>query len=102
MFGWKEMAKDLGPMGTYRVQMLGDKQAGGIMKNPMNGAPSCWLVYFFVTDRKHSTEKAKKLGAQALMENAPIPELGAFSMFTDPVGATFAMFQPNMSATGKC
>ena len=93
MFGWKEQAKDMGPMGTYRVQMLGDKQAGGIMKNPMNGAPSAWLVYFHAPDLAKATEKAKKLKAKALMENTPIPEVGSFSMLADPVGATFALFQ---------
>lgn len=101
MFGWREEPKDMGPMGTYRVQMLGDKQAGGIMKNPMNGAPSCWLVYFFTTDLAGSTQKAKQLGAKALVENTPIPGVGSFSMLQDPLGATFALFQPN-TAAGAC
>jgi predicted enzyme related to lactoylglutathione lyase len=100
MFGWKEQAKEIGAMGTYRVQLLGDKQAGGIMKNPQNGAPSCWLVYFLVEDLAKATTRAKKLTAKALVENTPIPEVGSFSMFTDPVGATFALFQEGRK-TGK-
>jgi predicted enzyme related to lactoylglutathione lyase len=32
------------------------------------------------------------------MESVPIPEVGAFSMLTDPTGAMFALFQPNMTA----
>ena len=40
VFGWSDEPKDLGPMGTYHVQMLGDKQVGGLMKNPMPGAPT--------------------------------------------------------------
>jgi len=79
-------------MGTYHCQVIDGKQAGGLMKNPMNGAPSCWLVYFFVEDLPAATEHAKRLGATALMENAPIPEVGAFSMLRDPVGAVFALF----------
>ncbi len=94
MFGWKEQPKDMGPMGTYRVQLLGDKQAAGIMKNPMNGAPSAWLVYFLAPELARATKRARDLGAKALMENTPIPEIGAFSMLCDPVGATFALFQP--------
>ncbi|MCK5945016.1 MAG: VOC family protein, partial [Planctomycetes bacterium] len=101
MFGWQDDPKDMGPMGTYHCQMLGDKQAGGIMKNPQNGAPSAWLVYFLVEDLKAATEKAKTLGANAMMENAPIPEVGAFSMLADPVGAVFALFQGNEDL-GKC
>jgi predicted enzyme related to lactoylglutathione lyase len=73
--------------------MLGDKQAGGIMKHPMPGMPSCWVIYFLVEDLAASTAKAKQLGATAMMELVPIPEIGHFSMLTDPVGAMFALFQ---------
>ena len=101
MFGWRDEPKDMGPMGTYHVQMLGDKQAGGMMKNPQNGAPSCWLAYFFTMDLAGSTQKAKQLGARSMMENTPIPGVGSFSLLLDPVGAAFALFQPDMSA-GAC
>jgi predicted enzyme related to lactoylglutathione lyase len=102
VFGWKEQTKDMGPMGIYRVQLLGDKQAGGMMKHPQPGAPSCWLAYFFAPDLAGTTAKAKKLGAKAMVENAPIPGIGAFSILTDPAGATFALFQANMAPNGTC
>ena len=93
LFGWTEETKDMGPLGTYHVQKLGDAQAAGLMKNPENGAPDAWLVYFLVTDLASSTSKAKTLGATAMMENQPIPELGAFSMLSDPAGAVFALYE---------
>lgn len=96
LFGWQEQPKDLGPMGTYRVQLLGDAQAGGIMKNPSNGAPSAWLAYFLAPDLARATANSKQLRAKPLVENAPIPGIGAFSMLQDPVGAVFALFQPSM------
>lgn len=99
VFGWRAEPKPLPDGSVYRVQMLGDKQAGGLMKHPMPGAPSCWVVYFFVEDLAAATKKAKGLGASARMENVPIPAVGAFSMLHDPTGALFALFQPNM--TGK-
>lgn len=96
MFGWQDEPKDMGPMGTYHVQTLGGKQAGGLMKNPMEpGSPSCWVVYFFVLDLSAATNKAKQLGATAMMENTPIPGVGSFSMLMDPTGAAFALFQPS-------
>jgi predicted enzyme related to lactoylglutathione lyase len=98
LFGWKEQPKDMGPMGTYRVQMLGDKQAGGIMRNPQNGAPSAWLAYFLAPDLAAATAKAKQLGAKPCVENMPIEGIGAFSMLIDPVGAVFALFAPAMAA----
>ncbi len=93
LLGWREDPKDMGPMGTYRVQMLSGTQAAGMMKNPMNGAPDAWLVYFAVDDLKSATRQAVELGGQACVECLPIPGVGAFSMFTDPVGAVFALFQ---------
>ncbi len=98
LFGWQPETKDMGEAGLYRVLMLGGKQAGGLMRHPMPGAPSCWVVYFFVEDLAVATKKGKQLGAVAMMESVPIPEVGAFSMLTDPTGAMFALFQPNMTA----
>lgn len=102
LFGWKPQPKDMGSMGTYYVQDLAGKQAGGLMKNPQPGAPSFWLVYMFTMDLAGHTKKAKSLGATAMMESVPIPEIGAFSMLTDPSGAVFALFQPAMPAGGNC
>ncbi|MCB9884756.1 MAG: VOC family protein [Planctomycetes bacterium] len=97
-FGWQPIVKDIGEAGTYNVQMLGDKQAGGMMKVPMPGMPSCWAVYFFVTDLDASGDKAKKLGATPMHENIPIPQIGRFSMYSDPVGAMFMLFEPDMNS----
>jgi len=100
--GWQGHAMDMGPAGLYRMQMLGDKQAGGIMKHPMPDMPSCWVVYFFVEDLAASTAKAKELGATAMMELVPIPNVGHFSMLTDPVGAMFALFQAHPNLGTDC
>lgn len=94
VFGWSDEPKDMGPMGTYHVMKLGDKQVGGMMKNPQNGAPSCWLAYFFVEDLAAATQKAKGLGATVLVANAPIEGIGGFSLLVDPVGAVIALFWP--------
>ncbi|MBL8695147.1 MAG: VOC family protein [Planctomycetes bacterium] len=92
LLGWKEQAKDMGPMGTYHVQLLGDKQAGGIMKHPQPGVPSAWLAYFFVTDLRHSTDRAKSLGAAIFVDSMAIPGVGSFSLLQDPTGAHVALF----------
>lgn len=101
VFGWREDPLDMGPMGTYRRQMLGDKQVGGMMKNPGGGAPHAWLVYFLAPDLRGSTQKAKQLGATVLVDSMPIPKIGAFSMFVDTVGAPFAMFCPETPVSGR-
>jgi uncharacterized protein len=101
LFGWKPDTKQVAPGVHYSVQMCGDKQAGGLMKHPMPGLPSCWVVYFFVEDLAKATAKAKQLGATAMMEGVPIPGVGQFSMVTDPCGAMFALFQAN-EGLGQC
>jgi predicted enzyme related to lactoylglutathione lyase len=78
------------------VQKLNGKEAGGLMQNPQNGAPDCWLAYFLTPDLKDSTRKAKSLGATIMMEAAPIPGIGAFSLLADPVGAVICLFEPAM------
>lgn len=92
VFGWQPQIKDMGDGVIYHLQMLGDKQAGGMMKMPLPDMPPCWVVYFFVEDLAAATAKAKKLGASAMMESIPIPDVGSFSMLTDPTGAMFSLF----------
>ncbi|MBK8096305.1 MAG: VOC family protein [Planctomycetes bacterium] len=92
LVGWKTQDKDMGPMGTYHLQLNGDKQAGGIMKSPQPDMSSAWLCYFFTTDLEGSHGKAKKLGATELVPPSPIPGIGRFSMLLDPTGAAFALF----------
>ena len=96
MFGWRDQPKDMGPMGTYHVQMLRDQQAGGIMRNPQPqpGMPPCWIAYFLAPDLDASARKAQALGATICIPPSPIPGIGRFAYLTDPTGAMFALFQP--------
>lgn len=100
VFGWQPQPMPMGDGGTYHLQMLGGSQTAGLMKHPQPGAPSLWASYFFVMDLKHATIRAKELGATAMMENTPIPGIGAFSALLDPTGAFFALFEPVMPGAG--
>jgi predicted enzyme related to lactoylglutathione lyase len=95
MFGWTDAPKDLGPMGTYHLQMLGSAQVGGLMKNPLPNLSTMWIPYFYVEDLDASTKKGAALGAKVVLPPQPIPEVGRFSYLTDPVGALFALFEPS-------
>jgi hypothetical protein len=81
----------------YTVIKVGDGTGGGIMKSPMPDALPQWVPYILVDDIAASTGKAKSLGATVLADVAEIPDIGRFSMFLDPTGAAFALFQPKMS-----
>ena len=47
---------------TYTMIKVGEGTGGGLMKNPMPGAPSMWVPYVLVDDLKAATSKAKSLG----------------------------------------
>ena len=82
------------PNGTYTLIKPGNGTGGGMMTHPMPGAPSMWLAYVQVDDVKASTQKARSLGANVIVEPQEIPNVGWFSIFLDPTGAALALFQP--------
>lgn len=91
LFDWQ--LEDMpGPM-AYTLIKVGGNTTGGIMQHPMPGAPSTWLSYVNVDDIKSSTAKAKSLGATVIRDVTEIPDVGWFSIFTDPTGAVLALFQ---------
>lgn len=91
LFDWK-LEEMPGPM-EYVLIKPGEGPGGGMMKHPMAGAPSMWLNYIGVDDIRTATEKAKSLGATAIRENHEVPDMGWFSILTDPTGAVFALWQ---------
>ena len=93
LFDWK--LEDVPDM-AYTMIKVGEGTGGGMMKHPVPGAPSSWLAYVMVDDVNASTAKAKALGATILKDTTEIPGVGWFSIFTDPTGATLALFKPKM------
>jgi len=84
------------PMGdsTYTVIKVGEGTGGGIMKNPMPGAPSAWMAYVVVDDLKKTTDKARSLGATVMKEVTEVPGMGSFTIITDPTGAMLGLWEP--------
>jgi uncharacterized protein len=95
LFDWK--LQELPEM-EYTVIDVGEEgRGGGIMQSPMADAAPQWVPYVLVDDIKTSTERAKSLGATLLQEVTEIPDMGWYSMFLDPTGAAFGMWQPKMA-----
>jgi uncharacterized protein len=92
LFDWK--LDDI-PMqdGIYTMINVGTGTGGGMMQHPMPGAPSTWLAYVQVDDIQAATKKAKSLGADIKLDVTEIPNVGWFSIFTDPTGAALALFK---------
>lgn len=92
LFGWKLEDVPFGPM-TYTMIQVGEGTGGGMMKNPVAGAPSHWLAYVLVDDVAASTRKAASLGAKVVQEKMEVPDMGWFSVITDPTGAVLGLWE---------
>ncbi|MEJ7735652.1 MAG: VOC family protein [Polyangiaceae bacterium] len=93
LFPWKSEPMDMGPMGTYHVMKNGEKTAAGAMAPKDAGTPPAWLAYVAVDDVDASTQRAEKLGAAVIAKPADIPNIGRFSIFSDPTGAVLCCFK---------
>jgi len=95
IFGWKVLQEmDMGPMGTYHVFGVGDRQIGGMMKIPQGAPmPPAWLYYTDVADLEGSTARATKRGAKVLNGPMDVPGGGRITQLMDPQGAAFALHQ---------
>jgi uncharacterized protein len=93
LFNWKLEDMPIGDM-TYTVIRVGEGTGGGLMKNPMPGAPSSWLAYVLVDDVKAATDKARSLGATVMKDVTEVDGIGSFSVITDPTGAMLGLWEP--------
>jgi hypothetical protein len=66
------------------------------MASPPGVPHSYWLAYVGVENCDQISERAGKLGAQIMVAPQDIPNVGRFSVWMDPQGATIAVLQPKM------
>jgi predicted enzyme related to lactoylglutathione lyase len=92
LFDWKLEDMPMGGM-TYTTIGVGNGVGGGIMANPMPGAPSFWLSYVVVDDIGAATAKAKSLGATVMKDVTEVPNMGWFSVIMDPTGAHLGLWK---------
>ena len=92
LLNWKleDMAM---PNGTYTMIDVDEGTGGGMLQHPVPGAPSQWLPYVLVDDVDAATEKARSLGATINQGKVEVPNMGWFSIITDPTGATIGLWQ---------
>jgi predicted enzyme related to lactoylglutathione lyase len=82
------------PAGEYVLIDVGeDGSGGGMLTQPVPGAPSQWMPYVLVDDVKASTEKAKSLGATVCVDVTEVPNMGFFTVISDPTGAILGLWQ---------
>ncbi|NVK21847.1 MAG: VOC family protein [Kangiellaceae bacterium] len=95
LFGWtfEDMPMEDGEM--YNVVMLGEEKVAGIMAMPAQaeGVPPHWGNYITVTDVDAIASKVTELGGTICVPPTDIPNVGRFTMFQDPQGATISAIQ---------
>jgi predicted enzyme related to lactoylglutathione lyase len=57
------------------------------------GPGSAWIVYVAVDDVEASTAKVKQLGGTVNQDITEVPNMGRFSIITDPSGATIGLWE---------
>jgi predicted enzyme related to lactoylglutathione lyase len=95
IFGWKILQEmDMGPMGTYRVYGVGEKQLGGMMTTPKGAPmPPMWLYYTETSDLAAAIGRATKRGAKVMNGPLDVPGGGRIAQLMDPQGSAFALHQ---------
>jgi predicted enzyme related to lactoylglutathione lyase len=93
LFDWKLEDLPMGDGTDYTMIGVGEGTAGGMLKNPMPGAPSMWLPYVIVDDIKAATAKAKSLGATVVRDVTEAMGMGWLSIIMDPTGAGLGLWQ---------
>jgi predicted enzyme related to lactoylglutathione lyase len=96
LFGWEKVTDmEMGPMGTYRVFGVGEKQIGGMMKKAPEIPVPCWGFYFQVDAIGAAIERVKAGGGSILNGPMQVPGGSWIIQGVDPQGAIFSLVSPN-------
>ena len=95
LFDWQ--LEDIpGPDMTYTVIRVGEGTGGGLMKNPIPGAPSMWVPYVLVDDLQAASKKAQALGGKLMKDVTEVPNMGSFVIITEPSGGMLGLWKTKM------
>ena len=95
LFGWGAKEGDMGGTGVYTEWQNAGQSIGGMMEiaPEMGPVPPNWLPYFMVENCDDTSEKAKSSSGKLFVPPTDIPNVGRFSVISDPQGAMFAIIK---------
>jgi predicted enzyme related to lactoylglutathione lyase len=100
LLGWEIKKSDAtacegseAPPMVYNEIVVGGRHVGGIYKMgpEQGGAPSHWIAYVAVDDVDAKAAKVTELGGKVCVPPMDIPNVGRFSVITDPTGAAISL-----------
>lgn len=91
LLGW-EQTPFPGDM-PYTMFKIGEQSAGGMgsITPEMGNVPPHWMSYITVDDVDASAKKAEELGGKVVVPPTDIPNVGRFTLVTDPTGANIGL-----------
>lgn len=107
LFGWSLKQGDMGGSIIYNEISADGQPVGGIyqMGPESGGAPPHWMPYVAVDDVEASVKRVEELGGKVCVPPSDIPNVGRFSVITDPTGATISLITlgpPHGAPHGEC
>lgn len=81
------------PEGEYRVMLLGDRPAGGIMQ-ATGDMPEGWFSYMAVDDVEAAANRVQELGGVVLKPVFEVPGVGRIAIVRDPTGSPMGIITP--------
>jgi predicted enzyme related to lactoylglutathione lyase len=93
LFGW-DTPEGPPETGGYSVAMLRGRAVAGIGPQMNPAMPPFWMTYVNVDDAHAVVELVKANGGQVMVEPMAILDVGTMAVFMDPIGAAFAIWQP--------
>ncbi|MCK4413850.1 MAG: VOC family protein [Candidatus Eisenbacteria sp.] len=93
LFGWTFKHEKIAEI-DYHMAFVGEEAVAGMMQlQPGQGEHSAWLNYVTVDDVDQRTTRATELGGRKILDAMDIPNIGRFSIISDPAGACISPFR---------
>jgi predicted enzyme related to lactoylglutathione lyase len=93
VFGWQ--FQSAGPdAGGYGMFTLGGKTVAAVGPLMEEGASPSWTLYFDTPDANATADAVRRAGGAVRAEPFDVFTQGRMAQFTDPTGASFAVWQP--------
>lgn len=103
LLGWESEVKPMESMDYVLFKVNGKPIAGMLEMTDEwpSDIPAHWMIYFAVDDCDNCITKAQQLGGEICVPATDIPDVGRFSVITDPQGAVFSILKSAMGDV-KC
>ena len=101
LFSWKFTSEIIeGDDSPYLMFSTGENGVGGgIFKRPVSF--SHIMNYIYTEKIEDEIAKARELGAEIMVDKAPVPGIGWYAIFKDPAGNLLGLFQNDSQAKPK-